>query len=197
MQEGGDEEIRKGIIEEYETGIVYVRGYDAQGRAMICATPTAPKTGNELTQFRALVHLLEKAIACTAKKSKKLGKEPLEKVIMVANYDGYTSEHRNPLKTIKGLNHILSNHYPERLSVVYIINPPMIFRVFWALLRPFLDSVTKEKFVFCVGETAFQQLTERVEDLDKLEPRFGGTGGVRPFDTQEYLHLPMEVCFDE
>jgi CRAL/TRIO domain len=197
MKEGGDEEIRKGIIDEHETGIVYTRGYDAEGRAILCSDSSVPKSGNELQQLRTFVHALEKGLACTARKSHEIGGKPLEKVVVVFIYDGYTTANRAPLKTIKALNDILSNHYPERLSNVYLINPPMIFRVFWNLIRPFLDPVTREKFVFCTGEMGIQQFTSRVKNVDKLEPAVGGTGDVRPFDAQEYLNLPLDVCFDE
>jgi CRAL/TRIO domain len=144
-----------------------------------------------------LVYFLEKAVACTARKSAEVGGKSLEKFIIVVNYNGYTAANRGPLKTIKACNDIMSNHYPERLSNVYLINPPMIFRVFWALIRPFLDPVTREKFVFCTGETGIQELTARVKNLDKLESHLGGTADVRPFDAQEYLNLPLDVCFDE
>jgi hypothetical protein len=43
----------------------------------------------------------------------------------------------------KDLIHMANSHYPERLYKVYVIVAPLLFRVFWMLVKPFLDPITQ------------------------------------------------------
>ena len=194
-----DSEIRKQIVQEHETGCMYVRGYDVDGRAIICAHLGARNTRDEEAQLRSLVYTLEKAFACTSRKSMEIGGRPLEKVLMVFDFDGYSRKNSFQFSTLKKVNEILSHQYPERLKAVYMINPPVIFSVVWKMIRPFIDPVTRQKYHICNGEKELKQLTSRVRDLDRWEHAFGGKRNpmVRPFDAQEYLQLPFAEAFDE
>jgi hypothetical protein len=78
----------------------------------------------------------------------------------------------------------------------YVLNPPMVFRTFWMIVRPFVDPVTKEKIVFCTGK-GMEKLTSKVERVDKLEKCSGGNTEVRDFDSSEYMNLPFTTTFDE
>jgi hypothetical protein len=40
---------------------------------------------------------------------------------------------------------VMQNHYPERLGMMILINPPTMFWVLYKLLSPFIDQRTKEK----------------------------------------------------
>lgn len=44
--------------------------------------------------------------------------------------------------------YILQNHYPERLGKAFIQNLPWTFKMFYKLMMPFIDPVTKEKMNF-------------------------------------------------
>jgi hypothetical protein len=43
---------------------------------------------------------------------------------------------------------MLQDHYPERMGKAYIINAPTIFEMFWAVVYPVLDPVTRSKVEF-------------------------------------------------
>jgi len=43
---------------------------------------------------------------------------------------------------------ILQNHYPERLGLALILNVPWIVDVFFKMIKPFIDPVTREKMKF-------------------------------------------------
>lgn len=43
---------------------------------------------------------------------------------------------------------ILQNHYPERLGLALILNVPWLVNMFFNLIKPFIDPVTREKMRF-------------------------------------------------
>ena len=149
--------------------------------------------------MRDLVFHLEKAVACTARKSAQLhdGK-PLEKINLVIDYEGFKLQNAPPMSTTRYTLDILQKHYPERMKHAYLLHPPLVFRAFWALIKMFVDPVTKEKIVFCSGKEGQAKLTDNIADKHKLEARsYGSDPGIRDFNSREYLHLPFDVSFDE
>jgi len=191
FDEGGDEELRSILSRENETGKVYARGYDKEGRAILYLTPGMENTKDEIDQMRHLVYQMERAIACTAKKSGK------EKINIIINFKGFKIRNAPPMSTTRYTVDILQLHYCERLHRSYVCNPPMVFRTFWAMVSPFLDSVTKEKIIFVHGEPGKKILEERF-DLSKMEACAGGPAeGVLEFDTKQYMSSPFDTTFDE
>lgn len=43
---------------------------------------------------------------------------------------------------------ILQNHYPERLGLALILNVPWLVDMFFKLIKPFIDPVTRDKMWF-------------------------------------------------
>jgi hypothetical protein len=196
---GMENELKDILLEENETGKIYVRGYDNQGRALLYMRPGRENTGIEMNNMRHLVWNLEKAIACTARKSTELGASvPLEKIILVIDYKGFRLKDSPPLSTSKLTLDILQKHYPERMYRAYVVNPG-IFHYFWLVIRNFVDANTKEKVVFCSGPDGLTKFTENIgqEHLHKLEPIVGGTHEIPDFHSKQYMHLPFDVSFDE
>ena len=167
--------------------------------------PARENTHQEADNMRHLVWNLEKAIACTTRRSQQVASpeeeeeqpQQLEKINLIIDYDGFKLKNAPPLSTSKYTLEILQNHYPERMYRIYCLNPPTVFRVFWNLVRPFVDPVTKEKVVFCSGKTGMEKLKQAAGDLSVLEEVAGGTPPFREFDTKEYVNLPFNVAFDE
>jgi hypothetical protein len=182
------------LQKENETGKIYTRGYDKDGRAMMYMRPAKENTNNETNNMRHLVFQLEKAIACSAKNGQ-------SKICLVIDYLGFQLWNAPPMSTSRRTLDILQKHYPERMYCAYVCNPPFVFRTFWALIQPFIDPITKEKICFCSGKKGMQKIVEDMGGLEKahhLEPCAGGTDPLRPFDSKEYLlHLPLDVAFDE
>jgi CRAL/TRIO domain len=196
-----DHQVMRDILTtENLRGKIYTRGYDHEGRALFYMTPARENTNNELNNMRHLVWNLEKAVACTARQSVEIGAstKPLEKINLVIDYDAFKISNAPPMSTTKYTLDILQKRYPERMKHAYLLHPPMVFRVFWSLIKSFVDPVTKEKIVFCSGIEGRSKLTNNVTTKHKLEVRsYGSNPDIRPFDSREFSSLPFNVSFDE
>jgi len=205
--------------EENSTGKIYVRGYDREGRAFMYMRPGRENTMNAADNMKHLVWNIEKAVACTKRKSLEIlssrrkqqqqqvpsdaagadQQMPLEKINLVIDYAGFRLRDAPPLSTSKHTLDILQKHYPERMHRAYVLHPPLYFKTFWSVIKPFVDPLTKKKIVMVSNDAAMRELTDAVgpANLNKMEPVAGGPEPVRDFDSREYLHLPFDHCFDE
>jgi len=188
----GDSKMKEIIEFENSTGKIYCRGYDKGNRAILYLRPARENSSNGLDNMKHLVFNLEKAIACTTRKSK--GTE--SKVNIIIDYKDFRLRDTPPLSTTKMTLNILQNHYPERLHRGYICNPPYVFVAFWKMIQPFLDPVTKQKIVFIKGEGG-KELLAKDMDLDVVEMSIGGCNGGKDFDSKEYLYGSFDQTFDE
>jgi hypothetical protein len=181
-------EMREIFQTEAATGKMYVRGYDTEGRALLYMCQMRENTGHEINNMRYLVHALEKAIACTNKKS------GLEKVVLLIDFAGFTMSKSASVSTSRHTLDILQKRYPERMKRSFIMSPPLMFKAFWTLIKPFVDPVTKSKIVFCT--TGGPEVLATVEHADHLELRAYGTGAhLREFDATTYLQLPLDESY--
>lgn len=62
---------------------------------------------------------------------------------------GMTAENKDPeLRSFgKQFTNLLQDYYPERLFKFYVLNPNLIFKIAYALMKPFLAKKTKEKVI--------------------------------------------------
>lgn len=190
-----EEELMASVVrKENETGKLYVRGYDKDGRAMMYMRPGKENTRDEGGNMLNLVYHMEKAIACSAKNGR-------SKLCIVVDYGGFLLRNAPPMSTSKFTLDLLQKHYPERLFRAYICNPPWIFDGFWKVIQPFIDPVTKEKIQFCTSERAFEKVAQDMGGPERakrcLEACAGGEIDPSDFDTVAYCALPLEVSFGE
>ncbi|KAL3794255.1 hypothetical protein ACHAWO_006499 [Cyclotella atomus] len=179
------------IARENETGKIYCRGYDRQGRAILYLTPGKENSNNEIDNMRHLVYHLERAIACTRRKSGR------QKVCIVIGYEGFKLANAPPMSTTKHTLTILQHHYPERMFRAYICDPPFVFRTFWGIIRHVIDQCTLDKIAFCSGAEG-QRLLERDFDVEQTERQAGGTRELRRFSSREFLYnTPFVYGFDD
>jgi hypothetical protein len=192
FDDNGDLEMRRILEKENETGKIYIRGHDKEGRAAMYMRPHHENTNDALNNMRHLVYSLERAVACTEKKS-----AGLEKINLMIDYEHFRIRDSPPMATTKWTIHILQNHYPERLFRAYVLNPGFVFRTFFTVIRPFLDAVTKEKIVLCYGKKAKQDKVGARFDLAVCEESSGGeAGAVKDFESKAYLGLPLDQAYE-
>jgi hypothetical protein len=140
--------------------------------------------------MKHLVFSMEKAIAVMKRHPAKQ-----EKLSLLIDYTDFSLFNAPPMRTSTGVLSILQNQYPERLHKAYIMHAPLYFTIFWNMIYPFIDPVTKEKIRF-VGsnmEEVKRQLEGEI-DLSQVEVGCGGTDP-RPFDSSVYLRAPFDYEF--
>ena len=80
-------------------------------------------TSSHEGQLRYLIYTLENAVLSLP--------QGLDKMVWLVDYTGWTLANATPIKTARDSANILQNHYPERLSVAFLFNPPKVFEAFF------------------------------------------------------------------
>ncbi|CAI9116344.1 OLC1v1017461C2 [Oldenlandia corymbosa var. corymbosa] len=134
-------------------------------------------------QIKYLVYCMENAILNLPKNQ--------EQMVWLIDFHGFNLSHVS-LKATKETAHVLQEHYPERLGIAVLYNPPKIFEPFWKVAKPFLEPKTanKVKFVYSDDSNTIK-LLEELFDIEQLEPAFGGKHG-EDFDITKYAERMKE-----
>nr|GEW11454.1 random slug protein 5-like [Tanacetum cinerariifolium] len=108
------------------------------------------------------------------------------------DFTGWSLSTNVPVKTARETISILQNHYPQRLAVAFIYNPPRLFQAFWKVVKYFLDPKTfqKVKFVYPKNNESVE-IMQSCFDVDNLPTEFGGKATMK-YDHQEFSKLMVE-----
>ncbi|XP_039003435.1 phosphatidylinositol transfer protein 3-like [Hibiscus syriacus] len=159
------EEIRwEEVAHEGETGKIYRANYaDKHGRTVLVMRPSCQNNKSTKGQIRHLVYCMENAILNL----------PAEQEQMVWLID---LSHIS-VRVTRETAHVLQEHYPERLGVAILYNPPKFFEPFWKVAKPFLEPKTQNKVKFVYSDDVnSKKIMEDLFDMEKLECAFGGNG---------------------
>ncbi|KAK4781789.1 hypothetical protein SAY86_015891 [Trapa natans] len=174
------EEIRWAeVAAEGETGKVYrAKFHDRNGRSVLILRPAMQNTESLENNIRHLVYLIENAILNLP--------EGQEQMSWLIDFTGWSLNTRVPIKSAKDTINILQNHYPERLAMAFLYNPPRIFEAFWKMVKYFLDTKTfqKVKFVYPKNKDSVE-LMRSFFDQDNLPTEFGGKANLK-YDHDEF-----------
>ncbi|KAK7283352.1 hypothetical protein RIF29_12805 [Crotalaria pallida] len=177
------EEIRwNEVALEGETGKLYrATFHDRQGRTVLILRPGKQNTSSIENQIRHLVYLLENAMLNLPK-----GQEQMSWLI---DFTGWSLRNSVPVKSAKETANILQNHYPERLAIAFLYNPPRIFEAFWKIVKYFLDSKTfqKVKFVYPKNKDSVE-LMKTYFDEENLPTELGGKS-ILDYNHEEFSRL--------
>lgn len=180
------EEIRwHEVANEGETGKVYRANFhDRYGRTVLILRPGKQNTAAGDNQIRHLVYLIENAILNLP--------EGQEQMSWLIDFTGWSLNTNVPIRTARDSSNILQNHYPERLAIAFLYNPPRIFEAFWKVVKYFLDAKTFQKVKF-----VYPKNTESVEvmssyfDVDNLPTELGGKVKLE-YDHEEFSRMMAE-----
>ncbi|KAK6939450.1 CRAL-TRIO lipid binding domain, partial [Dillenia turbinata] len=177
------EEIRwNEVAVEGETGKVYRASFhDKCGRTILIMRPAMQNTKSLDNQIRHLVYLIENAILNLP--------EGQEQMAWLIDFTGWSLTNSVPIRTARDTTNILQNHYPERLAMGFLYNPPRIFEAFWKVVKYFLDPKTfqKVKFVYPKDKDSVE-LMKTYFDMENLPSLFGGKSTL-DYDHEEFSRL--------
>ncbi|KAH6778202.1 Glycosyl hydrolase family protein [Perilla frutescens var. frutescens] len=155
------------IAAEAETGKIYVANYkDKNGRPVLIMRPRCQNSKSIKGQIQYLVYCMENAI---------LDLPPdQEQMIWMIDFHGFNLSHIS-IKVTRETAHVLQEHFPERLGIAILYNPPKIFEPFWMVAKPFLEAKTanKVKFVYADDPNTNKVMNE-LFDMEVVESAFGG-----------------------
>ncbi|XXG61243.1 hypothetical protein AAC387_Pa04g2950 [Persea americana] len=162
------EEIRwEEVAHEAETGKIYRSNYiDKFGRTVLVMRPGCQNTKSTKGQIRYLVYCMENAILNLPSEQ--------EQMVWLIDFQGFNMSNIS-VKVTRETAHVLQDHYPERLGLAILYNPPKFFESFWTVVKPFLEPKTykKVKFVYS-DDLGTKKIMEDLFDMEKLESAFGG-----------------------
>jgi len=180
-----DEKTRYSTQDELNSWPTYMYGIDRQGHIVIydsiCQadlmlldkTFGPPNDFNKLRMYRAR---FMRRVENVKKHLNDKFNVKLYKHSMVFDLNGFTMAHikGERRKYVQRVISEMSEIYPECLHKVYAVNCPDGFKVAWAILRPFMDSVTAEKTKILTKD----YLPELLNDIDihMIPPKYGGKG---------------------
>jgi len=167
---------------EGETGKMYRASFrDREGRTIVVMRPAKQNTSSHEGQIRFLAYSLENAILSLP--------EGQEKMVWLIDFTGWTMANAVPIKTARETVNILQNHYPERLAIAFLFNPPKVFEAFWKVVKYFVDlrTIEKVKFVYPKDEESMKVIHKFI-DPEVLPIEFGGKSSV-VYNHEEYSEL--------
>ncbi|KAG8373701.1 hypothetical protein BUALT_Bualt11G0052100 [Buddleja alternifolia] len=106
------------------------------------------------------------------------GQEQMSRLI---DFNGWSFDNNVPIKTARDVIQILQNHYPERLAIVILYNPPRILEAFWKKM------FQKIKFAYPTNKDSVE-LMKSFFDTENLPSEFGGKATLR-YDHEEFSRL--------
>lgn len=199
FNEGTDSDVQKhlrdGLMKRFSKGGSFVCGYTKEGNALFQNFPRTETEWDEEFFIKGNIFMLEKALACTERRTD--GTQ--DKVIVMYDYSGYRMANTPPTKLVGQLLFCLRDHFPERLQSVFVVDAPFIFRAFWAIIKHFIDPITKALVCFISGEDAKKQVLRSIIDENEASTwMFEGAKMDCAFETSKFFNdTPFDYAHGE
>ncbi|KAL9652760.1 hypothetical protein ABK040_010793 [Willaertia magna] len=155
----------KNLSEESSTGKLYCSGYDKMNRPIVYMIPRNENTKDGEKHIQLLAYTLLSAINRM---------ELSDKMTWICDFEGTSMKSVPSVSDAKKTIEILSSHFPERLGMCFIVNPPKIFGMFYKLVSGFIPPITKSKIKICYKKDDLKSIFEPYIDLNQLDKRYGG-----------------------
>jgi len=197
----GDDLADKMEIELGPHGRLCVRGRDKEGRAIMhCVTRFSRRDGiqDKCAYIQSHCLVFERAVAATERYQQR-GNQQQSELIVAVDISEFAMWQIPSAELTKELIHMANAYYPERLHKVYVIDAPRLFRLFWMLVRPFLDPVSKAKYEFVTGQQERETILGSTIDADQAMPYMLSDGKLTdPWDVQRFLYdVDFDKTYDE
>ena len=137
----------------------------------------------------------EAAVRLSLERSRSLGYN-LETFVLVVDAAGWSLKLATgeAFTFIKGMASTDSDHYPERLGTMLLINAPSVLSFAWRIIQTFLDDVTKSKIkIMGTDPKEWQPVLFDLIDRDQVPCMYGG---LAPDPTAETAFATMDPRSD-
>lgn len=120
------------------------------------------------------IYLQELNCQRARQKSRECGRH-VETIVTIMDFDGLELiAGRRAIPLLKQFMYVDSNHYPERMGLMFALNTPRFFPIIWNLCKSFLDPVTAGKiYILKKGDEA--ATLRQYIDSDQLPREYHGT----------------------
>ncbi|KAK9851370.1 hypothetical protein WJX84_005144, partial [Apatococcus fuscideae] len=115
---------------------MHVCGFDKEGRPILYSVFNLAENRGIEENRKHMLSTFEQAI--------KMMGPGVEQWVWFADFKGFGWQDCDPRLAQIFLD-VSAKHYPERLGLFLIIDPPRIFRGLWRMLQPYIDPATKKK----------------------------------------------------
>lgn len=182
-KESAQEVLNCDIEKLYDYFPVWFQGYDKQMRPVSYRKFGKFEIWNvlKLTTMERLIRFhaweTEQALRSMYSLSRKSGYN-IETFVIVIDASGWNLKlaTSDAFAFIKGMAVTDSDHYPERLGTLVLINAPSMLSFAWRVIQGFLDSVTKEKIkILSSDPEEWQPVLRHYIDNDQIPRQYGGT----------------------
>lgn len=127
----------------------FTLGIDAQRRVVVYASAAKAKMNEKNVTLQHMCHTLEHAWRATQEL------DLAATWVWIIDFGGFSIWDAMQGSTSNGALSAFSNHMPERLGAAVLLNPPTVFDILLAAMRPFLDARTMSKVrIVRGGDTA-------------------------------------------
>lgn len=170
------------VAHEGETGKASRASFhDRQGRTVLIMRPGLQNTTSAENNVRHTVYVLENGILNLS--------EGQEQMSWLIDFTGFSLSTSISMRAARDVTYILQSHYPERLAIAFLYNPPRIFEAFYKAAKYFLDPKTaqKVKFVYPKNKDSVE-LMKSYFDVENLPSEFGGHATMK-YDHEEFSRL--------
>ncbi|GFZ18673.1 Sec14p-like phosphatidylinositol transfer family protein [Actinidia rufa] len=155
--------------------------HDRSGRTVLIMRPGMQKTTAGEGNIRHLVYLVENAILNLPVDQ--------EQMTWLIDFTGWSLNTNVPIKVAQEIIYVLQNHYPERLALVALYNPPRIFEAFFKVVKYFVDVKTFKKIKFLYPKRKeSEEIMKSFFDAENLPVEFGGKTSLK-YDHEEFSRL--------
>lgn len=172
------------VCNEAETGKLFKANFrDRNGRVVMIMCPGKQNTTSMDDQMKHLVHSFENAVFSLPKGESQM--------VWLIDFTGW-SIYNVTIQTSRNFLSILQNHYPERLAMGFMYNPPRIFEPTYQIVKYFIEAKTAEKIKFVYPkDQASVELMKTYFDEENIPLEFGGKAALS-YDHEEFSRQMVE-----
>lgn len=166
-----DEDVRNELNQKK----MFLQGFDKKGRpiGVVLGAKHHCYKHRQMNEFKSsVVYIIEKLCSSMPRGQ--------EKFTVIADLQGWGFSNSD-MRGSFASQEILQNYYPERLGKVFLIHVPSLFMKAWKVLYPFIDSNTREKYVFVEDKSLKSTLLADIDE-DQLPNIYGGKLQLVPID---------------